>query len=849
MLQHQVEDRRESNMVRKIFNRVLEKFHLKNSSIRHRLLSKGDTRKDEPGDRDSIELAMDGIFETGPGGHLVEVSPAGCRMLGYEKEEIIGRNLLDFSAREDAPRLTAVFQEFALKSEAQLITKFGLKRRNETPLPVEANIKALPGGRMICCLRDLTYRKKAEAALMASEQKFRSLVEGAYDSILMVDSIGRIVLINDQLRRRFGYEPDELIGQPVEVLLPEQYRHRHAMSRGSYSQDPHPRPMGADLNLYARRKDGSEFPVDISLSPVKMQEGVYVTAIIRDITERKRYEDQQIFLADAAKILDETMDYEERIQRIANVIVKKIADTCIVRVIEDGQLNLKTAAASAPATLTADLIQFQPKGPLSSSAVAASGKPVLIEDVEKQIFPDPDVNSGVKDLARALGVKSYLIVPLSVMDKTIGTLSLAMTGSGRRFSVDDLSFVKIVSSRCAIAVENARLYREAQRAKLVTDNMPAMIVYWDNNQRCRFANRVYLDWFGVKSENLIGRPISELLGKQLYEKNLPYIKGALDGRTQFFERDLVLRKTGEVRHTNATYIPEIANGKVLGFFVLVVDVTELKRAQLAATSAKEKAETAVKTREKVLAIVSHDLRNPLSSINLSAQILSHSGEADIDSIHDYSQRILRASNQMQLLIGDLLDFAKIQSGTISLDKFREKPEEVILPVIRNFQTLAEAKHLRLETEIPSSLPDIDCDSNRVDQVLSNLLANAVKFTPEGGGIRVHAAEAGGEVLIAVSDTGPGIPKDQLTKVFDLYWQAAETRELGSGLGLSIAKGIVDAHGGRIRAESEPGKGTCFFFTIPLATDGTRIRGRVKRQARLTEPISGKAGQLPADTRH
>lgn len=368
--------------------------------------------------------------------------------------------------------------------------------------------------------------------------------------------------------------------------------------------------------------------------------------------------------------------------------------------------------------------------------------------------------------------------------------------------------------------ELASLYREARRAKLVADNMPAMLAYWDKDQRCRFANRIYLDWFGIRPEDLIGRPIWELLGKQLYEKNWPYIKGALEGRTQFFERDLVLHTTGEVRHTNAMYIPEIADGEVLGFFVLVVDVTDLKRAQLAATSAKEKAEAAVRVREEVLAVVSHDLRSPLSTIGLTAEMLKRVGKTDIDRVHDYSHRIQRAVDQMQKLIGNLLDFAKLESGTFSLDKRPEKPESVVLSVVQNFQTLAEAKHLRLQVEIPPGLPDIVCDIDRISQTLSNLLGNAVKFTPEDGAIRVSATETGEGVMISVSDTGPGIPPDQLPKVFAPFWQAVETRKLGSGLGLYIAKGIVEAHGGKIRVENNPGKGACFSFTIPSAASGT-----------------------------
>jgi PAS domain S-box-containing protein len=233
---------------------------------------------------------------------------------------------------------------------------------------------------------------------------------------------------------------------------------------------------------------------------------------------------------------------------------------------------------------------------------------------------------------------------------------------------------------------------------------------------------------------------------------------------------------------------------------------------------------AVKTRENVLAIVSHDLKNPVGTIALAAHLLRQSDQIDAGRLAKLSDTIQRSVDRMRLLITDLLDFAKIQSGTFSVERSASSVSRLIPPVIEGFRLLAEEKRQTLETDFPADLPEVAADARRIGQVMSNLVSNAIKFTPEGGTIRVSARRHADEVIVSVADTGPGIPGDQLSKVFDWFWQAQRSKHAGVGLGLSIAKGIVDAHGGRIWAESEFGQGSVFSFTLCLANDaGRRVR--------------------------
>jgi len=214
--------------------------------------------------------------------------------------------------------------------------------------------------------------------------------------------------------------------------------------------------------------------------------------------------------------------------------------------------------------------------------------------------------------------------------------------------------------------------------------------------------------------------------------------------------------------------------------------------------------------------VSHDLKNPLATIELAVNLLRGFERIDANQVTEFVNKVQRSTDQMEVLIADLLDFAGIQSGTFSFVVSTDSLSQVVMPVIDRMRALAEAKRQTLQVDFPSSLPLVAVDAQRVGQVVSNLVSNAIKFTPEEGTIRVSARQRDRQIVVSVADTGPGIPQEYLSKIFDRFWRGPGTKQKGSGLGLSIAKGIVEAHGGTIWAESQLGEGSSFFFTLPLA---------------------------------
>jgi PAS domain S-box-containing protein len=232
--------------------------------------------------------------------------------------------------------------------------------------------------------------------------------------------------------------------------------------------------------------------------------------------------------------------------------------------------------------------------------------------------------------------------------------------------------------------------------------------------------------------------------------------------------------------------------------------------------AKEKAEAAVRVRDETLGIVSHDLRNPLTKIALSADLLT---AAPAGEQTELVETIRSSARQMQRLIQDLLDVARMETGSLSVAKDDVDAATLVREMCESNAPIARQKEQKIVCQIGDDLPPICGDRERLVQVFGNLIGNAIKFTPERGTITVDVKRAPRHVEFTVSDTGPGIPEADLKRVFTPYWQAKKTAHMGAGLGLAIVRGIVEAHGGKVWAENAPGGGAVFRFTIPIVGSG------------------------------
>ncbi len=370
--------------------------------------------------------------------------------------------------------------------------------------------------------------------------------------------------------------------------------------------------------------------------------------------------------------------------------------------------------------------------------------------------------------------------------------------------------------------------------RAVLDSVPAMIGYWDRNLRNRFANSVYLDWFGLPAERILGCHIRELLGEEVFAKNLPFMEGALRGEPQRFERDLTT-PSGAVRHSHAEYIPDVRGSEVVGFFVLVTDVTPLRAAEAALRVAHDELEVRVAARtseleranaelaksnaelEQFAYVASHDLQEPLRMVASYTELLGERYRGRLDERADkYIGYAVEGARRMQELVRALLSISRVGSAL---------QHRVALDPAALARAALGALHARvLETgaEITvEPMPRVLGDATYLVQVFQNLLGNALKFHGEAPPrITVSARAAGAQVEIAVADNGIGLDMAFADRIFQMFKRLHERHVYeGSGIGLSVARKIVELHGGAIGVRSAPGQGATFWFTLPSAPEG------------------------------
>ena len=231
---------------------------------------------------------------------------------------------------------------------------------------------------------------------------------------------------------------------------------------------------------------------------------------------------------------------------------------------------------------------------------------------------------------------------------------------------------------------------------------------------------------------------------------------------------------------------------------------------------------AVRMRDEVTSIVSHDLRNPVHTVRMASSLLLD----NVETLEPAATRknlmvIHRSALNMSRLLEDLLDVARSEAGSLTIEAAPTDVGSIVSTTAEEFRLQAAERGIELSADIPDDLPRAAADASRVAQVLSNLTANALKFTPKDGRVRLSATVADAEIIVSVADTGIGIAPENVAHVFDRFWQAKRASRASAGLGLAIAKSIVEAHGGRIWLESTEGRGTTFQFTLPVDASSPR----------------------------
>lgn len=710
--------------------------------------------------------------------------------------------------------------------------------------------------------------REAQERLEAVSSRYADLYDFAPVGYLTLGPQGNIREINLTGAALLGAPRERLVGSLFQAVAPIKDKlsfHAH-LRRCAEAQARVTSELGFRLGERGTRV------VQLISDPIRDKGGATTSyrTILLDISEPKELERKLRLLSEAGELLASSLDYQTTVQSVARIAVPALADLCTIDVLGEGgkapQRVVRFADPKKQQALAESLTQFapQPGWQTPAARVIASGEPMLLSEVSAELSARIAYDDRHTDILRVADLRSIMVVPLSARGRTLGALTLAAAESDRRYSLLDLRLAQDLASRVAMALDNARLYDEQtmlkqrfeilDRAgmrlsqKLTQDSgaRPEELLL-EVVEQARLACDAEYAAIGIGEDP--ARPfdrwshsdLDPALAKSM--GRFPGPNGVL-GEVIRTGRSIRLRDLTEhpafrgfpphhpaMRSFLGVAIPD--GGRSVGHLYLTnkrsaeeFSEDDQRTVELLACRAGNALEaarltrelrTAVSARDDLLAVVSHDLRSPLSAIQHSAQAAIAQSAAEAGT----RQRkpldvILRASQDMKRLIDDLLQAATIEAGTFTVEPVSEEVAPLIAQALEALEPVAAGRSVQIQKEVAPELPPVRCDRGRVRQVLSNLIGNAVKLVPAGGVIRVRASAQASTICFSVSDQGPGIAAEHIPFLFDRYWKGKAQGRQGIGLGLYIAKGIVEAHGGRIWVESQVGAGSTFYFTIPMA---------------------------------
>lgn len=394
-------------------------------------------------------------------------------------------------------------------------------------------------------------------------------------------------------------------------------------------------------------------------------------------------------------------------------------------------------------------------------------------------------------------VQAILAVALYSHDRFQGVLWLGYRQS-HNFDLIERNLLQTLAGQAAVLVENARLFSTAEggrrRLAAVLASTSDAVIVTDQTERVLLINRAMEKIFRLRAGDVIGRPVADVI-------KVEQIVKALTGPDEHVRNLEIPIIEGKTYYTNASTI--ISNdGQALGRVAVLHDITHLKEVDA--------------MKSEFVATVSHDLRSPLTFMRGYATMLPMVGELS-DKQREYIDKILSGIDQMTQLVNDLLDLGRIE-GRVDLRSDPIEVQPLLTEIATEYWQHAHLSGIKLQVDVPSGLPVVKGDTALVRQAITNLINNGIKYAPNSGPMRLKAEQQNGEVVISVQDNGPGIPAQDQARLFEKFYRVKQrgTEKIkGSGLGLAIVKSIAERHGGRAWCQSQVGRGTTFYISLPL----------------------------------
>ncbi|WP_433384552.1 PAS domain S-box protein [Actinoplanes sp. CA-142083] len=617
--------------------------------------------------------------------------------------------------------------------------------------------------------------------LRVAESKFKALLDASPEAMLCIDAAGGILLANARAVQVFRYRREELVGMNVDDLVPTPLRERHARHRREYLAAPMPRPMGEGMQLTAKCGDGTECPVEISLSAVDGEGGTVVFATVQDITDRLAQAQSDAQLAG---------------------IVAASSDAIVSKTLDGTILTWNPGAARLYGYTAAEMIGRD------VTVILPFDRP----DEERRLLARVRAGELIKHhetrRVRQDGSTIYVSLSMAPIRDPDGRIVGASTIS------HDITAEVEAERRLRFEREQFQMIMTAASDPFISMDFRGLITEWN-----RQAEQV----FGWTREQVLGRHVVDTILPRRYAAALDRV---LEGRW-----DWLLDRPTEMAAVTAdgSELPieltmwRIRRDGPSTFHAFARDISARRQTEQALAQARDQAVETARLKSHFLASMSHEIRTPMNGvIGLSGLLL---GTELQDVQRRYAQGINSAGVALLSVINDVLDFSKLESGKVVLERANFELWRLLDEVVGLVADASGAKDLTVSSRCdPVLAAPVSGDAGKLRQVLLNLAGNAVKFTA-GGSVTVTASPADGPfpdgavpVRFEVSDTGIGIDIDQQAGLFEPFIQAdaGTTRRFGgTGLGLAISRELVGVLGGEIGMTSEAGKGSMFWFTVPL----------------------------------
>ncbi len=775
----------------------------------------------------SVDKARDAVFWVGSKGELVYINEAAYKSLEYDEEELIHKTIFDFDTSFPKERWKEHWEKSReLKSymiETTHKTKYG------RIFPVEVNISfiSFEGKEYHSAIaRDISERKNAEEQLKLNQ----FAIDNSQIGIYQIEDNGDIIYANNYACKSLGYSLNEMLALKLWDIDPRIEPEKWKQYRESTKlQDV------ITIETKQRRKDGTEFPVEVHISFIEFENKSLSFSFVKDITERKLFEEQikneikrTKTLVRIASQLNSTLD----IDKVLDMVCKETSQTLNVPSVSiflynENKKNLEHAKSTGISDIGGKYI------PLISSSIFNE-----LINKNRDVITIPNIldtnNSDHKANITSSTIHTLTFTSLLHNEELIGVLGIMNIDEGREYNEDEIDLLKGIANQAALAIQNARLLSEYKKTEQALRSNDFLLK--ESQKIARLGHYTFEistgmwdcsealhDIFGIESDyikdfngwlNLVHPDFRELM--------LTYFKNNVLKELEPFDKEYKILRVEDKQELWVHGIGQLQldnEGNVIRMIGTIQDITDRKKYEREIITAKEKAEEMSRLKSNFLANMSHELRTPLFGIIglselLTYEILNPEQKEMIDAIYESSRRLFETLNL-------ILDLSKIENNKLELNAIAIDIKAVSGNIINTFKETAKRRGIYIKCDFDFQTPRVRLDKRAYESILNNLVNNAIKFT-KSGGVTVHISlqydDQRDFLNLKVIDTGIGIAKKDFELIFDEFRQASEGMNRnfeGSGLGLNITKKFVQRLGGTITVESELNKGTIFTVKLPI----------------------------------